>query len=67
VWIFVSLILWGWVLGPVGMLLAVPLTMTLRIIFESHPATLWIADILTPDRLLEAKQAPKEAIDQVVE
>ena len=66
VWIFVSLILWGWVLGPIGMLLAVPLTMTLRIIFESHPGTHWIADILTPDRLLEAKQASKEVIKESI-
>ncbi|MGV0033922.1 MAG: AI-2E family transporter [Candidatus Azotimanducaceae bacterium WSBS_2022_MAG_OTU7] len=56
VWIFVSLILWGWILGPVGMLLAVPLTMTLRIVFESHPGTRWIADILTPEHLLKASQ-----------
>ena len=62
VWIFVSLILWGWVLGPIGMLLAVPLTMTLRIIFESHPGTHWIANILTSERILEAKQTSKEAI-----
>jgi predicted PurR-regulated permease PerM len=48
VWIFVSLIAWGWILGPVGMLLAVPLTMTVRIISEGHPDTRWISDILTP-------------------
>ena len=50
VWIFVSLIAWGWILGPVGMLLAVPLTMTLRIILENHRDTHWIADILVPEK-----------------
>ena len=49
VWIFVSLVVWGWILGPVGMLLAVPLTMTFRIIMESHPDTRWIVPILVPD------------------
>ncbi|MBT4160836.1 MAG: AI-2E family transporter [Gammaproteobacteria bacterium] len=49
VWIFVSLVVWGWILGPVGMLLAVPLTMTLRILVENHPDTRWIADILVPE------------------
>lgn len=48
VWIFVSLIAWGWILGPVGMLLAVPLTMTVRIVAEGHPKTTWISEILTP-------------------
>ena len=51
VWIFVSLIVWGWILGPVGMLLAVPLTMTLRIALEKHPDTIWIAHILMPENL----------------
>ena len=51
VWIFVSLIAWGWILGPVGMLLAVPLTMTLRIVMEAHPDTRWLADILVPEDL----------------
>lgn len=50
VWIFVSLIFWGWILGPVGMLLAVPLTMTVRIIAETYPDTQWIARLLKPDK-----------------
>ena len=49
VWIFVSLVAWGWILGPVGMLLAVPLTMTFRIMFDNHDDTRWIANILVPE------------------
>ena len=40
--IFFSLIFWGWVLGPAGMFLAVPLTMTLKIAFDSNPKTMWL-------------------------
>lgn len=45
--IFFSLIFWGWVLGPVGMFLAVPLTMTLKIAFDSSQKTRWIGILLS--------------------
>ncbi len=40
--VFVSLVLWGWVLGPVGMLLSIPLTIMVKIAFESQEETKWI-------------------------
>jgi len=45
--IFFSLIFWGWVLGPIGMFLAVPLSMTIKIAFELHPSTKPIAMLLS--------------------
>jgi predicted PurR-regulated permease PerM len=44
--VFLSLVFWGWVLGPIGMLLSVPLTMTLKIALESFEDTRWIAVFL---------------------
>ncbi len=45
--VFFSLIFWGWVLGPVGMFLAVPLSMTIKIALETHPSTRPIALFLS--------------------
>ena len=44
--VFLSLILWGWLLGPIGMLLSVPLTTTIRIILETRAETRSIAVLL---------------------
>jgi AI-2 transport protein TqsA len=44
--VFVSLVLWGWVLGPVGMLLSIPLTIMIKIALESQQETRWIGVLL---------------------
>lgn len=47
--VFLSLVFWGWVLGLVGMLLAVPLTMTVKIALESRAETRAVAVLLGPE------------------
>lgn len=44
--VFLSLVFWGWVLGPIGMLLSVPLTMTVKIAAESFEDTRWLGVLL---------------------
>ena len=48
--VFTGLVLWGWVFGPVGMLLSVPLTMTLKLALESDERTRWVAILLGSER-----------------
>lgn len=47
--VWMSLIFWGWVFGPVGMLLSVPLTMVVKIAMESKADTMWLAVLLGSD------------------
>jgi predicted PurR-regulated permease PerM len=46
--VLVSLIFWGWVWGPIGMLLSVPLTMMLKIVLENSPGLRWLGALLAP-------------------
>ena len=47
--VFLSLVFWGWLLGLVGMLLSVPLTMIAQIALASSPRTRWLSIMLGPE------------------
>ena len=46
--IIVSIVVWGWVLGPVGALLSVPLTMVGKIVLAHTEDLRWVSILLGP-------------------
>lgn len=55
--VFLSLIFWGWMLGTVGMLLSVPLTMIVKIGLENSQSGRWVAVLLDSEEQAQAKVA----------
>ncbi len=56
--VFLSLVFWGWILGDVGMLLAVPITMAMKISLASRDNSRWMAI------MLGSEESAKEALNQ---
>lgn len=55
--VFLSLVVWGWVWGPIGMFLSVPLTMGIKILLEHSASWSWLA------RLLDDAEASRPAAE----
>jgi predicted PurR-regulated permease PerM len=53
--VLVSLVFWGWVWGPIGMILSVPVTMILKITMEHTEQLRWLAILLSPTGKLPPK------------
>jgi len=45
--VFVSLFVWGWILGPVGFFLGVPLTLIIIIYLQNFDETRWLALLMS--------------------
>lgn len=52
--IVIAVMFWGWVWGPLGMLLAVPLTMVLKVIMDGSDDFRWIGVAISSDHPRES-------------
>jgi len=58
--VLLSVIFWGWVWGPIGMLMAVPLTMLLKVAMDNSSDFRWIAVAISKE--VKGKESENESI-----
>lgn len=49
--VMASIVFWSWVLGPLGLILAIPLTVIVVMILASYEETHWLVAVLTMDSM----------------
>ena len=55
--VVISVLFWGWVWGPLGMLLAVPLTMMLKVVLDGSEEFRWIAVAISAEQSGQAEES----------
>lgn len=59
--VFLSLVFWGWIWGPLGMFLSVPLTMVVKILLENSDDLKWVAVLLGSGAEMEERLDPSKS------
>jgi AI-2 transport protein TqsA len=67
--ILIALLFWGWAWGPVGMLLALPLTMVVKILLENTRDLAWVSVLMGPAwdqraHVLKRGKAPRRRAEE---
>ncbi|MFG1813636.1 AI-2E family transporter [Kribbella sp. NPDC049174] len=56
---FLSLVFWAWVLGPLGAVLAIPLSLLAKaLLLDADPSTRWMGGLISGDPVLEKAADP---------
>ncbi|MGW1339531.1 AI-2E family transporter [Kribbella sp. NPDC002412] len=63
---FLSLIVWAWILGPVGAVLAIPLSLLVKaLLLDADPSTRWLSGLISGDQLPEHAPVAEPAEEEV--
>ncbi len=61
--VFMAMVFWGWIWGPIGMILSVPLTMIMKLLLERSQELRWLAALMGPAAPMAAAAAEKAKQD----
>lgn len=60
---FLSLVFWAWILGPIGAVLAVPLSLLAKaLLLDIDPSTSWLQPLLSGGRPEQSAVVPEDAL-----
>ncbi len=62
-----SVLFWGWIWGPVGMLLGVPLTMLLKVALDNSEYFKWLSIVISKEQKESVTDSPKLEVAEVVD
>lgn len=62
--VLAAMVFWGWVLGPIGLILSVPITAVIKISLESYPGSRWLAVMLGSGPKAEPQPETKKVVAQ---
>ncbi|MEO7327353.1 MAG: AI-2E family transporter [Minicystis sp.] len=64
--VLLAMVFWGWLWGPIGALVSVPLTMIAKIVFENSKDLGWLAVLIGPSEALPAPEGRPTLIPSVL-
>lgn len=64
--IVVSVLFWGWIWGPIGMLLAVPLTMLVKVAMDNSADFRWIAVAISKEDRKKTEHSDQQMMKEAI-
>ncbi|MFI3244579.1 MAG: AI-2E family transporter [Akkermansia sp.] len=62
--VLLCVLIWGWILGPIGMLLAVPITVLIKLAFENSRDLAWMAILISDETPSERAERRLQALNK---
>ena len=59
--VVLSLLFWGWLLGPIGALIAIPLSIAAKFLFEGFEESRWLAHLMSDQGVTAAQLVASDA------